>query len=112
MAIKGTVVVYNAIPALIAIVEAEARAAVKKTADAIVRDARGRAPRATGYLRNSISAKVISEGKESEIMVEAPYAAFVEYGTYKMAARPFLSPAVAAHADEFIDAVGKGAIHL
>ena len=105
----GIIVVYNHIPSLIVAVEANARAAVKRSADAIVADAKRRAPVDTGALRDSIEADSIETGKEAEVTVNVPYAAYVEYGTYKMAAQPFLSPAVAAHTDEFFTEVGAGA---
>jgi len=104
----GWIVVYNKIPALIAAVEVNSRAAVKKKAEDIARDAKGRAPVQTGFLRSSIHAVSVAEGKSAEVQVDAPYAPFVEYGTYKMAARPFLSPAVAAHVDDFKSEVGRG----
>lgn len=106
---KGFIIVYDRIPELIASVEANARAAVKETADKVVREARTRAPVQTGYLRSSIHAESKTLGKEAEVHVDAPYAPFVEFGTYKMGARPFLYPAVQKYADEFVDRVGKGA---
>jgi len=106
--ITGTVIVFNRIPALIAFVEAESRAAVKKNADAIVRDAKALAPVDTGALRSSIQAVSIEAGKEADVEVNVSYAAYVEYGTYKMAAQPYLSPAVIAHTDEFFEDVGRG----
>ncbi len=111
MAVKvsGTIMVMNKIPALIAFIEANARTAVRKNADAIVRDAQALAPVDTGALRSSIHAETREAGKSAEIMVDVPYAAYVEYGTYKMAAQPFLSPAVEYHTDEFIQDVGARA---
>lgn len=102
------VVVYNGIPSLMAYVEANARTAVRRTADEIVRDARSRAPVDTGQLRSSIKAVSLEHGKSAEVMADTDYAAFVEFGTYKMAAQPFLTPAVQAHTDEFIEDVGRG----
>lgn len=108
MALGGTVIVFNRIPALLAAVESNSRAAVKSTADKIRDDAKARAPVQTGHLRSSIVSESGKVGKEAEVWVWADYGVFVEFGTYKMAARPFLSPAVAAHVDEFADAVGRG----
>lgn len=101
------VVVYNAIPSLIAHVEAESRSAVKKYADEVVRRARMYAPVDTGYLRSSIQAVSITAGKEAEVVVGAYYGAYVEYGTYKMTARPFLYPAMTEVAPEYFAEVGK-----
>jgi HK97 gp10 family phage protein len=102
------VVVYNAIPALIAFVESESRAAVKASADRIAQKARNYAPVDTGALRNSIEAVSNIAGKEAEVRVSAPYAAYVEYGTYKMDAQPFLTPAVREEEAAFFASVGKG----
>lgn len=104
--------VYNAIPELIAVVEAEARTTVKKHADKIASDARNRAPVETGYLRSSIRAESLSTGKEAQIVVGASYGMFVEYGTYKMAAQPFLNPALEADKSAYFADMGKGLIHL
>jgi HK97 gp10 family phage protein len=104
----GTVIVFNRIPALLAAVEANSRAAVKATADKIRDDAKARVPVDTGFLRDSIVSESVTAGKEAEVWVWADYGIHVEFGTYKMAARPFLTPAVEAHVDEFADAIGRG----
>jgi HK97 gp10 family phage protein len=98
---SGLVVVYNIIPEVIAEVEAKAQVTVAKVAHDIAEDAKSRAPVRTGYLRDSIV--VDGEGKAGFVTAGAEYAGFVEYGTYKMAARPFMTPAVEAHKDEFFD---------
>jgi HK97 gp10 family phage protein len=97
------IVVYNKIPMLIAAVEAQSRSYPKKVADAIAADARAYAPVATGALRSSISSATVKAGKEAEVVVGAEHGVYVEYGTYKMAAQPFLAPAVANHQEEFFD---------
>jgi HK97 gp10 family phage protein len=97
----GFQIVFNRIPQVIAEVEANAQRTVAKVADAIAEDARGHAPVRTGRLRSSIEGR--PKGKQADIAVDADYAAFVEFGTYKMAAKPFLTPAVSEHQDEFFD---------
>ena len=59
-----------------------------EAAKLIAQRARARAPVRTGRLRSSI--KAIQERVEAQ----AFYAKFVEYGTRKMKAQPFLRPAV------------------
>jgi HK97 gp10 family phage protein len=49
-------------------------------------------PVRTGHLRSSIYAK-ISEWV-AEVGAEAAYALFVEFGTYRMRAQPYLYPAI------------------
>ena len=53
-----------------------------------------------GTLRNSITHE--QENENTELVGSAvKYAPFVELGTYKMKARPFLRPAVENHAAEY-----------
>lgn len=97
------IVVYNKIPWLIAAVEAQSRSYPKRIADRIAASARQYAPVDTEFLSGSIESTSVSAGKEAEVMVGAPYGAYVEYGTYKMAAQPFLGPAVREHQEEFFN---------
>ena len=46
----------------------------------------------TGYLKSTVF--VTKSGDDVEVGFEAPYASYVEFGTYKMAAQPFLRPAL------------------
>lgn len=108
MRISNIIVVYNAIPALIAYVESESRAAVLKSAERVAAKARSYAPVDTGYLKSSIEASSVTSGKEADILVGAPYGAYVEYGTVHMAAQPFLTPAIREEEAEFFNSVGGG----
>ena len=53
-----------------------------------------------GRLRNSISHQVVSTN-EVHIGTNVEYAPYVELGTYKMSARPYLRPAVTNHIGEY-----------
>jgi len=55
-------------------------------------EAAKRAPVLSGYLRDHITK--ISQGGVFRVLSEAPYSLFVEYGTRKMRAQPFLRPAL------------------
>lgn len=57
----------------------------------------------TGRLRNSITYGVDTEEPAVYIGSNVEYAPYVELGTSKMAARPFLKPAVENHAQEYMD---------
>ncbi len=46
----------------------------------------------TGFLRSTVFVR--ENGNDVEVGFEAPYASYVEFGTYKMAAQPFLRPAL------------------
>lgn len=66
----------------------------RKLAIAVQNKARDLAPRGkTGYLKSSIQARF--KGNYSwGVDVDADYGVFVEYGTSKMEAKPFLRPAI------------------
>lgn len=53
----------------------------------------------TGRLRNSISHAV--DGKAAVIGTNVEYAPYVELGTSRMSAQPYLRPAVLEHIDEY-----------
>lgn len=57
----------------------------------------------TGRLRNSISHKVVNKGRGQTVNVgtSVEYAPFVELGTIKSPAYPFLKPAALEHTDEY-----------
>jgi HK97 gp10 family phage protein len=77
---------------------------LRKVAADIEGDAKIRAPFKTGFLRNSIGSRVINQ-YNAEVTVGAEYAAYLEFGTTRMAARPYFSPAVDAHRDGFVQAI-------
>lgn len=65
----------------------------KKVGEKILNKARADAPVDTGRLKNS----GFIEGARGQWVIgfSAPYAHFVEFGTSKMHAQPFLTPAIA-----------------
>ena len=82
--------------------------AVEETGAAIVDTAQSTVAVRTGFLRDSIGLKIERKGNAAFgritaiIQVTAIYAKFVEFGTRKMAAQPFLYPAVQMHIQEFL----------
>ncbi len=78
-----------------------------------VEDAKNRVPVDTGALRDSIK-RTISKKKLTATMsaggkvkgVDTYYAFFVEHGTRKMPARPFLYPAARAHEKDIAERLG------
>ncbi|HYG66098.1 MAG TPA: HK97-gp10 family putative phage morphogenesis protein [Anaeromyxobacteraceae bacterium] len=75
-------------------------------AEAVAREAKALAPVDTGRLRASIEA--LREGRTSAVVVaRAPYAAFVEYGTRRMAAQPFMRPAAQRARAEVAARIGE-----
>jgi HK97 gp10 family phage protein len=59
----------------------------------VEREAKLRAPVDEGRLRNSISSRLINSSNV-EVGTNVYYAKFVEYGTTKMRAQPYLNPAL------------------
>lgn len=66
--------------------------ALEASALVVEGSAQNLAPVDTGNLRNSITHEV--EGKEARVGTNVEYAPFVELGTVKMAAQPYLNPAL------------------
>lgn len=67
--------------------------------------AKKNAPRDEGRLRDSITAT--GSGLEAEVFTNVEYAPHQEFGTYKMAAQPFLMPAFEHHSKRLVDAIKK-----
>ncbi len=101
-----SVSVTSRLPQIIAGMEAKASNAVAATAMQIVADAKDIAPVDTGNLRSSIRQKMKGPF-EAEVRVAAEYAGFVEYGTTKSPAQPYLTPAVALNEDDFEAAIAQ-----
>lgn len=94
------------LPQIIAGMEAKASNAVATTAANIAADAKDIAPVDTGNLRNSIRQKM--KGPiEAEVRVNAEYAGYVEYGTTRAPAQPYLTPAVEMNKDNFERAISQ-----
>lgn len=85
---------FNHLPALSQRMREQGAAHVQATAEHIAEDAASRAPVDTGELRDSIH--VEGRGMASVIVADAGHAAYVEYGTSRSPAQPYLHPAVEA----------------
>lgn len=59
----------------------------------------------TGRLVNSITTKYDQKTIAGRVEANTRYAEFLEYGTMKMAERPFMRPALANKRDEFLKSV-------
>lgn len=69
----------------------------REAATSLAREAAQAAPRATGRLANS------HQGQGTDVVVAAPYAPFVHWGTRYMAGRPWLTT-TAAQSTSWVDA--------
>ena len=73
----------------------------------IAQNAQKKAPVDTGYLKSKIRARA---GKKSVVVESpAPYSVHVEFGTWKMAAQPFMRPAIDEHRRQILE-VEKAAV--
>ena len=77
----------------------EAGARIQRATNQLAQRVQAEAPVATGFLRSSVVGRTLGP-TEGEVHVQAPYAAFVNYGTRKQAANPFADRAAAQVADE------------
>jgi len=88
---------------------------LRAAAKPIVQEARRLVPKDTGDLGRSITTKADrqrsgNDTRELKIGFKPPVSArahFVEFGTSKMAAKPFMRPALDSKAKEALDAMGK-----
>ena len=85
--------------------------AIRKTALDCQASAQRRAPVDTGALRNSIGTEFGDSGMSALIGPTVNYGAYVEFGTSRMSAQPYMSPAMDEVTPGFISAleqIGKG----
>lgn len=85
--------------AFLAALESASKRGLTEIGKSAVSHARERVPVDTGALRDSIEATV--EDDTLTVGSDKSYAAAVENGTYKMAARPYLKPAMTEHSAEY-----------
>lgn len=97
------VTLVSRIPAIQAGCEPKASRAVAKTVADVESGAKAMAPVDTGNLRSSIQGQ--SGGLTGQVNAGAHYAIYQEYGTYKMAAQPFMTPAAEAAFPGFVSAM-------
>jgi HK97 gp10 family phage protein len=76
--------------------KARVRAHIMATAEAVKNSARARARKRSGKMANSIQVRITNGGLGAEVGPTKPdgwYAHFHEFGTVKMSAHPFMTPA-------------------
>ena len=84
---------------------------IRKGASDIERDAKINAPVDTGFLRSSISTDYTGDGRTRSMTAEigptASYALYVEFGTSRMRAQPYLFPATDRHEPAILAAMAQ-----
>ena len=78
---------------------------VQKSAKAVERGAKSNAPVASGELQSEIYSAV--KGMSAQIISPTRYAQFVEFGTYKDAPQPYMTPALEAEGPNFLAEMAK-----
>ena len=73
----------------------------RTTTEKVRETARTNAPVDTGELQGSIDSEMLSEF-EGRVFATAEHAPYVEFGTYKMQAQPFMGPAVEQHRTQHV----------
>lgn len=79
--------------------------AIQKTVFDIEADAKALAPVDTGYLKSSISTELSGDGLRGEVGPTALYSRWVEEGTTRASAQPFLGPATDRRIPGFLQAM-------
>ena len=82
----------------------EVKDAITASAQAMADKAR---QKSKGELQQSVTAQIADDGMSATISANEPYAPYVEYGTHKMGAEPFMNPAFEEEAPQFINALKK-----
>jgi HK97 gp10 family phage protein len=87
--------------------QAAIEAAMEETAEAMAATAQSRAPVRTGFLRDSIhaEAETTASGSQVTLSADADYALFVEMGTSRAHAQPYLRPAIDAEGPRLPDRI-------
>ncbi len=86
-------------------INAQLKANMNKAVMLVEGDAKRLAPVDTGRLHASIASRVEGNDKQIEGIVgtNVEYAPFQEFGTHKMAAHPFLFPALESNKNKIVD---------
>ena len=92
-------------PAFISAMDGAVPRALDAVGAAAVGYAQDLCPVDTGTLRGSITHAV--GGDTVEVGTDVEYAPYVEFGTRKQRAQPFLTPAMADHVDEYLAMIEK-----
>lgn len=88
-------------------VQTMGRALVQASAATVERTAKQRAAVDTGAMRSSIHTQSGDGGMSATIAPGVSYAVYVEYGTRRMAAQPFMGPAFQQVIPMFVEGVAQ-----
>lgn len=88
-------------------VENEAKEVIKEATLKTERDAKLLAPVDTGYMRNSIQSTFEEGGLKGIVTANAEYSIFLEFGTSRQPAQPFLFPSFNSNLQKFLSNFSK-----
>lgn len=94
------------IPEIAATLDARVVAAMRIAVEEVELEAKSRVPTATGRLRDAIHTEL--DGNSVSVIAgddSTFYGHFVEHGTSRVAARPFLVPALESHREDILASV-------
>ena len=100
-------VVSNRLPAISAQIRPLVTDEVKRATLDIEARAKARTPVLTGTLRRSIASVFENGGLTGRVGPSVFYSRFVEFGTKRMAARPYMRPAAEAVLPKFAEAIKR-----
>jgi HK97 gp10 family phage protein len=98
-------VTFNRFPEIAAALPEKTKVVVAKTARDIEADAKNVVPVDTGNLKNSIDVEFENDGLTAIVAPHTEYAVLVEFGTRRMSAQPFMTPAAERNRPAFIAAM-------
>ena len=98
-------VVSNRIPAMPAAIRSAVAAEVQKAAFRVEADAKAKVPVKTATLQRSIHTVMSNGGLSARIGPSVFYGLFVEFGTRRMGARPYMRPAAEKNLPAFMASV-------
>jgi HK97 gp10 family phage protein len=100
-------IISNRLPQVPAQVRALLSQEVSKAAFEIEARSKALAPVKTGLLRRSIHTVMAANGQSATVGPSVEYGKFVEFGTRRMGARPYMRPAAEQELPKFVDAVKR-----
>lgn len=105
MANTTVTITHNEFPRIAAALPEKTSQVVRKVAFDIEAHAKIRVPKDTHALENSISTEVEDGGLTAIIAPHMEYATYVEFGTKRISAQPYMIPAAEAVAPAFQEAM-------
>ena len=85
----------------------DVREAVKLHATMVQKSMQRYVPVDTGALKRSITIDILDTGYTAKIYPTMEYASYVEYGTRKQTAQPYIRPSIEAQGPKFVEDIRK-----